>query len=281
MKLGTKWKFECTACGRCCTAPPSLTFGEVEAQSSNFMLEFVIRGVSLKKGRDLETAEGLLRLSPEQSSKKIQHEKDHWSYAKSDEGFTALHAFPMGIPFGEPRRCDMLGSDNLCKIHDTKPMMCGTVPFQANAPDFMSGLALSTFQSYGCMTSDPSSEKPEIFNGYRPTDETYRRALASFRSSMKDDIPVGDLMWTLLGEGVFGRDTMRVILQGRGTMMTMPFDVALIAAVRAGVVTESSASVTMKNQVALADALLRRSPDHPNAPRVESARADAMRYLGS
>lgn len=103
-------RFNCTACGKCCFGWLPLTLNEALAHAGRFPLALVWSAVPQgTKTYPLATRLGIT--------------------LKSGKRIAALIMPTAYVPASFP--CPELTSDNLCGIHDNKPVRCRTMPFYA------------------------------------------------------------------------------------------------------------------------------------------------------
>lgn len=104
--------FLCTACGKCCYGEVPLTIEDALANADRFPLAMVWTPVS--EGMKAFNLVGKLGATVELPNRKR---------------VAVLIAPTAYIPPQLP--CPALGADNLCSIHDTKPLRCRAMPFYA------------------------------------------------------------------------------------------------------------------------------------------------------
>lgn len=106
----TQLRFRCTACGKCCYGEVPLTLDDALVNAGRFPLAMVWTPVHPKmRVYNLTAQLGTIV---------------HLSKGKTIAVLITPTAY---IPPGMP--CPALAPDNLCSIHETKPLRCKTMPF--------------------------------------------------------------------------------------------------------------------------------------------------------
>lgn len=198
------FRFSCTACGACCSSPPSLYLNELLEQSAHFVL---IPTFTL--GHRVGPKSDLLRRSIADQSG-VDPKEDPAAFEQSIRTYTAESA-AYGAPFpgarngellkislmgldaftGEP--CPKRGGDGRCQHYEGRPLICRTVPVH----QFLSGRYRAQTlariieegrrsRGYQC---DTSSEAPAFLENGKILDPDLRDAwLASRRGREGDDM---------------------------------------------------------------------------------------------
>ena len=101
------------------------------------------------------------------------------------------HIYPIatGYSFAPDRSCDALAVDGTCRLHEDKPVMCRSVPFDSALPEDFQGIMLRHF-GYDCMTTTEAPEAANvIFRDGAITDpacrDDYNRRLAAMKKDQK------------------------------------------------------------------------------------------------
>lgn len=135
-------RFACTACGKCCFGQVPLTIRDALAHVDLFPIALVWTPVR-PQSRDFDCMARLgvkLRVSGKQD--------------------LAVQIVPTAyIPATLP--CPALGDDNLCTIHDAKPLRCKTMPFYPFVDERVQSPFLSPRSGWDC---DVSCNAPVVFD---------------------------------------------------------------------------------------------------------------------
>ena len=197
------FRFSCTACGACCSSPPSLYLNELLEQSAHFVL---IPTFTL--GHRVGPKSDLLRRSiAEQSG--VDPKEDPAAFEQSVRTYTAESA-AYGAPFpgakngellkislmgldaftGEP--CPKRGGDGRCQHYEGRPLICQAVPVHPfltgpyRVQDLERFVRRGQRRGFKCDTSD---EAPPLLENGKILDPDLRDAwLASRRGREGDDM---------------------------------------------------------------------------------------------
>lgn len=144
----TELRFRCTACGKCCYGEVPLTLDDALANAGRFPLAMVwtpvhqgmrVYHLTAQLGTTVQLARG----------KKV----------------AVLLAPTAYIPPGVP--CPALASDNLCSIHDQKPLRCRAMPFYPYREEDAQADLLVPRKDWLCDTSETA---PVVYRGKKIVD---------------------------------------------------------------------------------------------------------------
>jgi Fe-S-cluster containining protein len=142
--------FECTRCGRCCYGMLPLTIEEALQRADRVPLAIVWMPVP-KRARTFETVR---RLGIEvELGRRLT---------------VAVLVSPMAyLPPSMP--CPDLTEDNLCAVHDTKPLRCRAMPFDPRRPEADQSGPLTPRPEWTC---DVSADAPVVYSEGRILERT-------------------------------------------------------------------------------------------------------------
>ena len=144
----TQQHFKCIACGKCCYGWVPLTIGEAFAHAVRFPLAMVWTPVkSTSRSFDLAKRLGTdFQISRKQS--------------------VAIMLSPVAyVP--PSMACPALTEDNLCSIHDNKPLRCRAMPFAANVEEADQAPLLVPRKGWQC---DVSRAAPVVYDNKKIVD---------------------------------------------------------------------------------------------------------------
>lgn len=140
-----KKHFQCTACGKCCYGQLPLTWKDADANMGRFPIALVWTPV-LKGSRDFGLASKIGAV--------VNHPQG---------GALAVIIAPTSfIP--STFACPALGADQLCQIHERKPIRCKTMPFYSYLDEKYQGDLLSPRKDWAC---DTSEQAPVVYENNR------------------------------------------------------------------------------------------------------------------
>lgn len=143
-------RFACTACGLCCSGLVPLTTQEAVAMADRFPLAITITPVKPgTRGQGVVETIGVSVVLPPK--------KRFWLLV------TPVAFIPPSIP------CPELTPDNLCGIHETKPIRCRTMPFYGYKDEDHQLDMLTPRKGWLCDTSDTA---PVVYRDRKIVDRT-------------------------------------------------------------------------------------------------------------
>jgi len=153
-------RFACTACGKCCHGLLPLSIEEALAHAGTFPLVMVWTTVR-QGGRSFDATAG--------TGVTIKLKKRRKAAVRIAPTAYIPPAFP----------CPQLADDGLCRIHDTKPQRCRTMPFSAARSESDQRDLLIPRPGWRC---DTSGEAPVVYRDRRVVErrefDNERRLLA-------------------------------------------------------------------------------------------------------
>lgn len=197
------FRFACTACGACCSSPPSLYLNELLEQSAHFVLipTFTFGYKVGPKGENV-------RRSLTQRTG-VDPTKDPAAFEQSVRAYTSESVaygtpFPggkngehlkislMGLDAFTGKRCPKRAEDGRCQHYEGRPLICRTVPVHPfltgpyRVQDLKQFIQKGQMRGFKC---DTSSEAPPLLEEGRILDPDLREAwLASRRGREGDDM---------------------------------------------------------------------------------------------
>jgi Fe-S-cluster containining protein len=160
-------RFACTACGLCCSGLVPLTTREAVSMANRFPLAITITPVKAgTRGQSVVERIGVSVVLPPK--------KRFWLLV------TPVAFIPPSMT------CPELGPDNLCGIHDHKPIRCRTMPFYAYKDEDHQLDMLSPRRGWECNTTETA---PVVYRDRKIVDradfETEHQALVDQAAELK------------------------------------------------------------------------------------------------
>ena len=131
--MADPFHFRCTACGLCCTTPPSVALGEVAAQAQRFVLGFRLVPVpALDPVQHPQEMAALHRAAFGATDTGSALAAGRWRLDEARAtgmkiGGTFLVVDPADVDAGTG--CPQRAGDGLCAVHTERPGACRVVPF--------------------------------------------------------------------------------------------------------------------------------------------------------
>ena len=145
-------RFRCPGCGKCCTAPPSVSIDELLIQADNFILGGRLCIISAIDVNDADDQEILSNDYPEIAIdnpdvreemaahiNKIAERQGVRVSQSSSTGSSAYLSFSLVDLDQASGSCPQLGEDGMCKIYQTRPRRCRILPVDEIIPERLLG----------------------------------------------------------------------------------------------------------------------------------------------
>jgi Fe-S-cluster containining protein len=145
----------CNQCGKCCNSGPSLAFSEVFKFQDKFVMGLYCQAQSDRKSNFPEKIMGS-PVTDADHKMVIDHMGQLFGRMNTWDGGFYLQFYPMDIGYSTLKHhsCDQLQANGGCGIHDDKPSMCRSVPFDAMLPESQQALKIEGFMNnFTCLTT--------------------------------------------------------------------------------------------------------------------------------
>lgn len=176
----------CNQCGKCCNSGPSLAFSEIFKYQDKFVMGLFCQAQSDRAFPADKVDESLI----------IDHLGKLFGRLNTWQGGIFLQFFPMDIGYSilQGYSCDHLDPTGACALHDDKPSMCRSVPFDPVLPESQQAFKLDSFMSlFECASSEGSDENL-IYRDGQITNESYRRGFEAKLKDFQDNVKYQSLM---------------------------------------------------------------------------------------
>lgn len=156
--------FNCTACGKCCTSPPSFTSNEFLKFIDKFPFSIAISHNPLKNEKFF-----IEQKEPYATIKKIPNNFSMVYFSSVD--FQPLFTNSVG--------CNQL-NNKLCNLHEDKPLKCKVVPFvNTFNEDIQISLIENVFKKNpllkeGCLTKENKENYIKIYDSNKIIDNSFK-----------------------------------------------------------------------------------------------------------
>lgn len=170
-------KFQCTACGGCCSSPPKMNFFEMLDLSDEFVFQMA-HNVFLSTEKNLP------------DKKQLEHYQmiAHTIVLPELEASMFYYVNFLPLEFRSYKNCSKL-ENNICTIYGKRPNSCKLLPLSVNEPVELQTKNINFFKKmtdekkFNC---DFSSNAPDFFNGAIVKDipsKIYQREMMGIRET--------------------------------------------------------------------------------------------------
>lgn len=190
--------FRCTACGKCCDAPPELLVSEAFDLGDCFVPWLIVKlnrvpqsgnevGLSqIRRDPAFGDMEPLAYIEGATQSVMLRH-AIRLAGEPGFDGYLTITA----RPWVRSPSCPALDAEGRCSIHARRPHTCRTIPVSYDVPDAIVSRAyrylIRQGQAHRAYACDTSNEAPALFRGNQLVDEEYVAARAAAQQAAEAD----------------------------------------------------------------------------------------------
>ncbi|WP_201642082.1 hypothetical protein [Paraburkholderia metrosideri] len=278
------FSFACSACGKCCNSPPSMTLAELFMHRDRFIGCLAIGRVSRKRQGER------LRVGHHES---VLDDTDIAEFASIADTllYQAGETFSIatqGYDYPSVGRCPALEEDGRCAIHFAgKPVTCEVVPLDPLVPDRLQHLVLAARNQSGayfganCIQEGEHVDAALLVSGSRIVDAGALHAVTRRRHALAKEREIwGQAVFESLRQDLFNSPAALARIPAGG-FLTISIVPALLAVAGASERCRQLTAVYIDSQIALIgrsidQALLRRRLD--DRPVTQELRGFANAY---
>jgi Fe-S-cluster containining protein len=278
------FSFACTACGKCCNTPPSMSLAELFTHRDRFIGCLAIGRVPRKRQGERLRVGRHERVLDAADIAAFDSIADTLLYRAGD----SFSITTQGYDYPSVARCPALRDDGHCAIHFSgKPLTCEVVPLDPLVPDTLQHLVLaartqsSAYVGANCIQEGERDDAPLFVDGSRIVDANAQNALTRRRDALAKEREVwGQAVFESLRQDLFNSPAAlaRIPVNGFLTISIVP---ALLAVAGTSARCRELTVDYIDSQIALigrsiAQALLRRRLD--DRPVTQELRGFANAY---
>lgn len=194
----------CNQCGKCCNSGPSLSFSEIFKFQDKFVIGLFVQAQS-ERIENYKIA-GYKTASEEDIISIREHQDKLFSKVATWNGAYYLQFFPMDIGYSvlKEHSCGHLNSSGACDLHNDKPNMCRSVPFDAVMPEGNQEYVLERFMnSFSCL-SPSGVDNNLIYRDGKITNGSYLDGYKAKFEDLQSNTLYNSLLAKMIEEGTPG-----------------------------------------------------------------------------
>lgn len=184
--------FDCFKCGKCCNAGPALSVDEAFKYQEMFIIGLRYQVQHYEQYGKLIAGwmDGQI-FSSKDMALFVDRLREIFPaiHGGSNGSFLNVYPFVSGYSLAPGNMCEALGESMECKLHNDKPTMCKSVPFDPIMPESLQFYTLRRFKEYGCISEGNSESVSQriVYRNGEIVDPEFRSAFQSRFSDISNE----------------------------------------------------------------------------------------------